>query len=65
MLNGSTYEKWYVYAKNAYQIPTDISCCDKRILFFIMAITSVGFSPIGKELFFRENVYSSFTNSIG
>jgi len=64
-LYGNSYENWYKYIGKSYNIPTSISPNSKRILFAIMAITGMTFSPIGEELFFRGIVHSSFAKSIG
>lgn len=65
VLYGDSYENWYKYIGKSYQIPMEISQSDKKILFVIMAITGMTFSPIGEELFFRGIVHSSFAKSIG
>jgi uncharacterized protein len=62
---GNSYENWYNYIGKSYNIPTVISQNDKQILFIIMALTGMIFSPIGEELFFRGIVHSSFAKSIG
>lgn len=62
---GNSYENWYEYIGKSYKIPTNIDQNDKKILFVIMAITGMTFSPIGEELFFRGIVHSSFAKSIG
>jgi uncharacterized protein len=64
-LYGSSYENWYEYIGKSYKIPTNINQNDKKILFAIMAVTGMTFSPIGEELFFRGVVHSSFAKSIG
>jgi len=64
-LYGSTYENWYKYIGKSYSIPPGINPHDKSILFTIMAITGMLFSPIGEELFFKGIVHSSFAKSIG
>jgi len=64
-LYGNTFENWYNYIGRSYKIPTRISPRDKEILFAIMAVTGMIFSPIGEELFFRGIVHSSFAKSIG
>lgn len=64
-LYGNSYENWYEYIGKSYKIASDISQNDKRILFAVMAFTSMTFSPIGEELFFRGIVHSSFAKSIG
>lgn len=62
---GNTYENWYEYIGKSYNIPEGIAGQEKRIMFAIMAITGMTFSPVGEELFFRGIVHSSFANSIG
>ena len=62
---GNSYENWYVYIGKSYNIPEEISPSDKRILFNIMAITGMIFSPIGEEFFFRGIVHNSFAKSLG
>ena len=65
VLYGNTYENWYVYIAKSYNIPAGINAGDRKILFLIMAITGMTFSPIGEELFFRGIVHSSFAKSVG
>ena len=62
---GSSYENWYQYIGKSYKIPTGINKHDKSILFAVVALTGMTFSPIGEELFFRGIVHSSFAKSIG
>lgn len=64
-LYGNTYENWYNYIGKSYKIPTGINQHNKAILFGIMTLTGMTFSPIGEELFFRGIVHSSFAKSIG
>jgi len=64
-LYGNSFENWYQYIGKSYNIPTGISANDKSILFAIMALTGMTFSPVGEELFFRGIVHSSFEKSIG
>jgi membrane protease YdiL (CAAX protease family) len=64
-LYGNTYENWYNYIGKSYKIPTGINQHSKAILFGIMTLTGMTFSPIGEELFFRGIVHSSFAKSIG
>lgn len=61
----STIENWYVYIGQSYNIPADIQPNDKLIMFVIMAITGMIFSPIGEELFFRGIIHSSFSKTLG
>lgn len=62
---GNSYENWYNYIGKSYNIPKGINANDKTILFTIMTLTGMTFSPIGEELFFRGIVHSSFEKSIG
>lgn len=64
-LYGDSYENWYQYIGKSYNIPTGIDTHNKAILFAIMALTGMTFSPIGEELFFRGIVHASFAKSIG
>lgn len=64
-LYGNTYENWYEYIGKSYNISDTITGQEKKILFAIMAITGMTFSPIGEEFFFRGIVHSSFANSVG
>ena len=61
----NTYENWYEYIGKSYNIPDGITAQERKIMFAIMAITGMTFSPIGEELFFRGIVHGSFANSIG
>lgn len=63
-LYGNTYENWYNYIGKSYKIPAGIHNNDKAILFTIMALTGMTFSPIGEELFFRGIVHASFAKSM-
>ncbi|MFI5153093.1 MAG: CPBP family intramembrane glutamic endopeptidase [Chitinophagales bacterium] len=65
ILYGNSYENWYNYIGKSYKIPAGINPGDKKILFAVMAITGMTFSPIGEELFFRGIVHSSFEKSVG
>ena len=65
ILYGHLFENWYTYIGKSYNIPKGINANDKRILFIVMAVTGMIFSPIGEELFFRGIVHSSFEKSIG
>ena len=65
LLYHNTFENWYVYIGKSYKIPKVINAESKRMMFMIMAITGMIFSPIGEELFFRGIVHSSFAKSIG
>lgn len=65
VLYSTSYENWYQYIGKSYKIPDNITHSDKNIMFAIMAIIGMTFSPIGEELFFRGLVHSSFAKSIG
>ena len=65
ILYGNNYENWYAYIGRSYKIPGGINQHDKAILFSIIALTGMTFSPIGEELFFRGIVHSGFAASIG
>ena len=65
ILYGSSFENWYVYIAKSYKIPPGIDPHNRAILFSIMALTGMTFSPIGEELFFRGIVHASFAKSIG
>ncbi|MBA6316226.1 CPBP family intramembrane glutamic endopeptidase [Cellulophaga baltica] len=62
---GKSYENWYYYIGKSYNIPTGIDQQSKLVMFGIMALTGMTFSPIGEEFFFRGIVHSSFANSVG
>ncbi len=64
-LYDNSYDNWYEYIGKSYNIPDSIAAHDKKIMFLIMAIVGMTFSPIGEELFFRGIVHSSFAKSIG
>lgn len=65
VLFGQTDQNWYRYIGRSYKIPALISEKDKMILFSVMALTGMTFSPIGEELFFRGMVHNSFAHSFG
>jgi uncharacterized protein len=65
ILYDNSYQNWYQYVAKSYKIPTTITQTDRNVMFAIMAITGMTFSPIGEELFFRGIVHSSFAKSIG
>jgi uncharacterized protein len=64
-LYGSGHENWYAYIGKSYKIPEGINAGDKNILFMVMAITGMLFSPVGEEFFFRGMVHSCFHQSWG
>ena len=65
IIYGNSYENWYKYIGKSYNIATGIDQHDKAVLFVVIALTGMIFSPIGEELFFRGIVHSSFAKSIG
>ena len=65
LIYKNSFENWYFYIGKSYNIPSEIKANDKLIMFVIMAITGMIFSPIGEELFFRGIVHSSFAKSFG
>ncbi len=65
LLFGQSYQNWYVYIAKSYNIPAGIAGNDRLVMFVIMAIMGMTFSPIGEELFFRGIVQSSFAESTG
>lgn len=56
ILYDNSFQNWYQYIAKSF---------DKSKGFAVIAITSMIFSPIGEELFFRGIVHSSFAKSIG
>jgi membrane protease YdiL (CAAX protease family) len=64
-LYGDSYQNWYTYIGKSYQIPEEINPLEKRIMFAVMALVGMTFSPVGEELFFRGIVHASFAKSIG
>lgn len=64
-LYGNSYENWYSYIGKSYNIPPGISQQDKAVLFTIVVLTGITFSPVGEELFFRGIIHSSFAKSVG
>ncbi|MCC7245824.1 MAG: CPBP family intramembrane metalloprotease [Saprospiraceae bacterium] len=65
MLYGNTLENWYVYIGKSYNIPDNMPSDQKLIMFSIMALVGMTFSPIGEELYFRGIVHASFAKSFG
>jgi membrane protease YdiL (CAAX protease family) len=65
VLFGTSNENWYTYIAKSYKIPQGINPQDKKVMFTIMALVGMTFSPIGEELFFRGIVHSSFARSFG
>ncbi len=65
ILYDNSYQNWYQYVGKSYKISVTITQSNRNVMFAIMAITGMTFSPIGEELFFRGIVHSSFAKSIG
>jgi uncharacterized protein len=65
LLYGHTFENWYTYIGKSYNIPPGMDQRNKAIMFSIMALTGMTFSPIGEELFFRGIVHAAFAKSSG
>jgi CAAX protease family protein len=64
-LYGNSYSNWYHYIGKSYKIQAGINQHDKTVMFAVVALTGMIFSPIGEELFFRGIVHGSFAKSIG
>lgn len=64
-LYGNSSSNWYVYIARSYNIAPGMAAADKNLMFWIVALTGMTFSPIGEEFFFRGIVHSSFAASIG
>src|SRR5690349_24499435 len=62
-LYGNSYNNWYHYIGKSYKIPGGINQHDKVMMFSVVALTAMIFSPIGEELFFRGIVHASFAKS--
>jgi uncharacterized protein len=65
ILYGNNYENWYKYIGKSYKIPSGINQHDKAILFTVVVLSGITFSPIGEELFFRGIIHASFARSAG
>ena len=64
-LYSNTIQNWYAYIGQSYRIPAQIESGEKAMMFAIVAITGMIFSPIGEELFFRGVVHDAFRQSVG
>ena len=64
-LYDNTYSNWYHYIGKSYKIPGGIDQHDKAVMFSVVAVTGMLFSPIGEEFFFRGIVHASFAKSFG
>lgn len=65
LVYGLSYRNWYVYIAESYNIPAGLQGSDRMIMFVIMAMVGMTFSPIGEEFFFRGLVHTSFARSFG
>jgi membrane protease YdiL (CAAX protease family) len=65
LLYGNSFNNWYNYIGKSYSIPEEIDEQSRLIMFGIVALMGMTFSPIGEELFFRGIVHSSFAKSLG
>ncbi|MBB3698616.1 CPBP family intramembrane metalloprotease [Flammeovirga yaeyamensis] len=65
LLYSDSYQNWYVYIGKSYNIQEGMPADQKLIMFFIMAITGMIFSPIGEEFLFRGLIHESFAASLG
>lgn len=65
VLYDSSYENWYVYIGQSYNVPDNVTSGRKLIIFLITAFVGMVFSPIGEEFYFRGIVHGSFATSLG
>lgn len=56
-LYGSEISNWYMYIRSAYPLQPGMDADAYRVLFWISAGTSMVFSPIGEEFFYRGLVH--------
>lgn len=63
ILFGSSLSNWFVYISRSYATAAfHLNDRDRLTYFIIYAITSMTFSPIGEELFYRGIVHASFAS---
>ena len=62
VLFGDSMQNWYVYISRAYSTPGDL---DTHLMFGIMALITMTFSPIGEELLYRGVVHGAFKRRFG
>jgi membrane protease YdiL (CAAX protease family) len=61
LLFGNSFSNWFVYISKSYDTGAIIFNNSQRLTYFIIyAITSMTFSPIGEELFYRGVVHACF-----
>jgi membrane protease YdiL (CAAX protease family) len=65
LIFGLSYRNWYVYIAQSYNIPSGLQGADRMIMFVIMSLVGMTFSPFGEEFFFRGIVHTSFARSLG
>lgn len=63
MLYHNTNLNWYYYIGQSYNISSTIAADERLIMFALMAVSGMLYSPIGEEFFFRGMIYSSFQKS--
>jgi len=66
LLFQSTHSNWFVYIAKSYQAGGMVLNDNVRLTYFLIyAFTSMTFSPIGEELFYRGIVHGSFALNFG
>jgi membrane protease YdiL (CAAX protease family) len=65
LVYGLSYRNWYVYVAQSYNIPAGLQGTGRMMMFTIMALAGMTFSPVGEEFFFRGIVHTSFARSFG
>ncbi len=63
-LYGSEISNWYAYIRNAYPLQPGMDADAFRILFLVSAGTSMIFSPLGEEFFYRGLVHHALRNRL-
>jgi hypothetical protein len=65
ILFGNSLGNWFVYISRSYTTASyHLIDADRLTYFIIYAITSMTFSPIGEELFYRGIVHASFASDM-
>lgn len=62
LIYGFTQYNWFTYISFTYILPDGVLENQRFISFFIFALISMTFSPIGEELFYRGLVHECFAN---
>lgn len=66
LLFGRGISNWFVYIAQSYPVSSDIREGRELFTYFIIyAITSMTFSPLGEELFYRGLVHQCFQDRFG